>query len=174
MSKIPKYVSTKKDLAEYVSCSERKLYDHMKRPGNPGQTSSGKYNVEKWIEFISGVQKERLEQVKMGQAATGAGNEAILQARIQNMELKNQVEQQKLAEMRGQTITIEEHHDELTELASIVNAAFTQVRNEVDVRIKDADVSRRTADIINRALGMIRERVEQSESQVDKAQRRSK
>ena len=173
MSPIPKYVRTKKALAEYVDCSERKLHDHFNREGNPGATSSGRYNVEKWIEFVKGVHDARIQQVKAGQAATGAANEAIIQQRIRNLELKNEQEAQKLAEIRGQTITIEEHHDELSELAGIVNAVFTQLKNEVDVRLQDSEMSRRTDEIISQSLSRIREKVQESAAKVEKAQKKS-
>jgi len=48
-----KYVKSQTELAEILGVDRSTVRNHLKRPGNPGRTPSGKYNVPAWAKWMA-------------------------------------------------------------------------------------------------------------------------
>ena len=166
MKNKPKYVESMRELAEFCNCSERKLFDHLKREGSPGKTKGGKYNVGKWGAYVANIHKERAARMREQSEKKSGTPAKINDTRIRKAELECEILEQKLLILKGEHISLVEHHSELAEHCAIMTGVFTQFKDEVKVRTKNPRLVKRITVIVNNALKRIRDRVSEAEERV--------
>ena len=162
----PKYVNSVRALAEFCNCTERRLFDHFKRLGNPGKTKGGKYNVGKWGAYIAKIHKERAQKMRENSAKKTGTPAKMNDSRIRKAELECEILEQKLLILKGEHISLVEHHSELAEHCAICVGVFTQFKDEVKVRTKNPKLVKRVNGIVNNALKRLRDRVTEAEERV--------
>ena len=127
-----KYVKTVAELADAIGLARPNMHGWKKKPDFPSPTKQG-WNVRLVGEFI------RAEKEKQ-QAGVDGPNQDLKREKLR---LECATLEEKLNQLKGLSIPLEEYHAELAELAQIVISVYDQDVDDIANLVKDAKLLKR-------------------------------
>ena len=127
-----KYVKTVAELADAIGLARPNMHGWKKKPDIPSPTKQG-WNVRLVGEFI------RAEKEKQ-QAGVDGPNQDLKREKLR---LECATLEEKLNQLKGLSIPLEEYHAELAELAQIVISVYDQDVDDIANLVKDAKLLKR-------------------------------
>lgn len=141
------YVTTQTELAEVLGCDRTTIQRHLRRPGNPGRTSGGKYNLKKWRDWM-----------EVAKGLPPSADEQIIELKRDQAILKNRLLAMKNRKQAGELIPVEEVEQAVSEAVLAAKARLYEMPASLApqvVGVSEREAAERIRESIDEALALL-------------------